>query len=89
MIKEKTIVCFGLMLGFAVCIFAQVEPKRINNVEVKQKLDQKKNIVIVDVRGINAYKVGHIPTAISMPSGEIPARHKELPQNELIVLYCS
>ena len=77
------------MLGFTVCIFSQVEPKRISNAEVKQILDQKKEIVIVDVRGINAYKSGHIPTSISMSSGEIVSRHKELPKNKLIVLYCS
>ena len=89
MIKKKTIVCLGLMLGFTACIFAQVEPKRISNVEVKQMLDQKKPVTIVDVRGINAYKAGHIPTSISMSSGEISSRHKELPKNKLIVLYCS
>jgi len=89
MIKKKSIIYFSLMLGFTICIFAQVEPKRISNVEVKQILDQKKEIVIVDVRGINAYKSGHIPTSISMSSGEIVSRHKELPKNKLIVLYCS
>ena len=89
MIKKKTIFCLGLMWGFTVCIFAQVEPKRISNAEVKQMLDQKKVVTIVDVRGINAYKAGHIPTSISMPSGEIPSRHKELSKNKLIVLYCS
>ncbi|HIA64958.1 TPA: hypothetical protein EYN98_02610 [Candidatus Poribacteria bacterium] len=46
-------------------------------------------MVVVDVRGINAYKAGHIPTSISVPSGEIGLRHKELPKNKLIVLYCS
>ena len=56
MIKKKTIFCLGLMWGFTVCIFAQVEPKRISNAEVKQMLDQKKVVTIVDVRGINAYK---------------------------------
>ena len=64
MIKKKSIIYFSLMLGFTVCIFAQVEPKRISNAEVKQILDQKKEIVIVDVRGVNAYKAGKIPTSI-------------------------
>ena len=88
MIKKKSIIYFGLMLGLTVYIFARAEPERISNAEVKQILDQK-NIVVVDVRGINAYKAGHIPTSISVPSGEIGLRHKELPKNKLIVLYCS
>ena len=89
MIKKKSIIYFGLMLGLTVYIFAQAEPERISNAEVKQILEQKKDIVVVDVRGINAYKAGHIPTSISVPFGEIGLRHKELPKDKLIVFYCS
>jgi 3-mercaptopyruvate sulfurtransferase SseA len=38
------------------------------------------NILIIDVRPFNAYKKGHIPTALSFPSSEIMKRLDELPK---------
>ena len=93
MIKKKTIIyfglmlSFGLMLGFTVCTFAQVEPKRVSSAELKEKIEKKRDLLIVDVRSKAKYLVGHIPTAISIPFGEVAARHKELPKDQHIVFY--
>jgi len=50
---------------------------------------QKNEAVVIDVRGSVPYDLGHIDGAISMPLGLISKRFDELPQNKLIVAYCS
>jgi rhodanese-related sulfurtransferase len=45
--------------------------------------------VLVDVRSAAAFAEGHIPGAISIPAGEIPARVAELRKTgKLPILYC-
>ena len=64
--------------------------ERVTVDELKNMLDNKADIVVVDVRSKEIYDAGHIPGAISMPYPDgIKARHGELPQNKLIILYCS
>lgn len=64
------------------------EPERIAVAELKHLLDKGENVVLVDVRSVRAYNAGHLPGAISMPfPDQLQARHQELPQDELIVLY--
>jgi rhodanese-related sulfurtransferase len=46
------------------------------------------DILIIDVRPANAYKKGHIPTALSFPSSEIMERLNELPKDVYLILYC-
>jgi len=50
---------------------------------------KKDKAVLVDVRGAEAYKAGHIKGALSIPSNEIRDRARELPRNKMIVTYCS
>jgi rhodanese-related sulfurtransferase len=50
---------------------------------------QKGEAVVIDVRGSVPYDLGHIDGAISMPLGLIAGRVGELPQDKLIVAYCS
>ncbi len=45
--------------------------------------------VVIDVRGSVPFDLGHIEGAISMPLGLIAQRASELPQDKLIVAYCS
>jgi len=45
--------------------------------------------VVIDVRGSVPYDLGHIDGAISMPLGLVAQRATELPQDKLIVAYCS
>jgi len=50
---------------------------------------KKDKAVLVDVRGVETYKAGHIKGALSIPSNEIRDRARELPRNKMIVTYCS
>ena len=47
------------------------------------------SVFIVDVRSQDAYDRGHIPGSKLIPSGEILNHLKELPNDKLIVTYCS
>jgi rhodanese-related sulfurtransferase/predicted transcriptional regulator len=44
--------------------------------------------VVIDVRPVEEYAAGHIPTAVSIPLNELEARLAELPDNIEIVAYC-
>lgn len=54
-----------------------------------QALIAKKEAVIVDVRGADAYATGHIKGALHIPGSETEARLKELPRDKRIITYCS
>ena len=62
--------------------------RRITPAEVKDEI-AKNDVVIIDVRGEAAYKVGHIKGSRLIPSTEILAHVDELPRDKLIVTYCS
>jgi rhodanese-related sulfurtransferase len=62
--------------------------ERIPISELKKKLDQKKNLVIVDVREKSEIKEGGaIPSAIHIPMAQTEKRADELPKNAEIVFY--
>ncbi len=45
-------------------------------------------VTVLDVRPVEEYRSGHIPSALSIPVGELSARLKELPKGRDIVAYC-
>jgi rhodanese-related sulfurtransferase len=45
-------------------------------------------VIVLDVRPIEEYTVGHIPHARSMPITELEARLSEVPTDKEIVAYC-
>ncbi len=48
------------------------------------------SVVVVDVRGTDAFEAGHIPRAISVPLDEVEVRVAELQKlGKPIVLYCA
>lgn len=48
------------------------------------------SVVVVDVRGTDAFEAGHIPRAISVPLDEVERRVAELKKlGKPIVLYCA
>ena len=52
------------------------------------KLD-KSQLTLLDVRTIEEYADGHIPTAINMPVGELSSLYSSLPEKDKqIVVYC-
>jgi 3-mercaptopyruvate sulfurtransferase SseA len=63
--------------------------ERITQEELK-KLMKKNKVLVVDVRGAEAYKGGHIPGSISAPLSEIDKHLEELKSaKKRIVTYCS
>jgi len=82
-----------LVLLFAVAgVAAQVDPAagvaRISVEELK-KLAKTGNVIIVDTRTVEAFKIGHIPGSVLIPNNEIPEKAKALPRGKTIVTYCT
>jgi rhodanese-related sulfurtransferase len=50
---------------------------------------QKGEAIAVDVRGSVPYELGHIPGAVWLPLGLLQQRAGELPQDKLLVMYCT
>lgn len=46
------------------------------------------DVTLVDVRPVAEYRHAHIPGAVSMPAGELPAGASELPRDRDVVAYC-
>jgi len=64
-----------------------LEVPRITLEELKGKLDQKADVIVVDFRGENSFEQEHIKGSISIPLGEVEERHQELPKDKEIVFY--
>lgn len=62
--------------------------RRITTVEVRDLL-AKGEAIVVDVRTEPAYKEGHVKGARLIPLTQILSKSGELPQDKLIVTYCS
>ena len=60
----------------------------ITKEELREKLENKADVIVVDVRSKASYDKSHIIGAISIPLGEIEKRHEELPKDKEIILYC-
>jgi 3-mercaptopyruvate sulfurtransferase SseA len=61
---------------------------RITPAELQSLIDKGKAFV-VDVRGQDAYDMGHIPGATLIPAGEVLDHISELPRDKTIVTYCA
>jgi len=62
---------------------------RITPQELKDLLASARNVVVVDVRGHDAYAGGHILGALDLPYADIEAGYHQLPRNTKIVFYCA
>ena len=62
--------------------------RRITPDELREAL-KKGKAVLIDVRGAESYKAGHIKGARLIPANEIASRLSELPKDKLIATYCS
>jgi rhodanese-related sulfurtransferase len=56
--------------------------------ELKQELDQGRDLYLLDVREPHEFALGALPHGVLMPLGEVPARHQEIPRDRDIVCYC-
>jgi 3-mercaptopyruvate sulfurtransferase SseA len=70
-------------------VFAQADAARISLAEFKKLLDQDK-VVVLDVRGADAYRAGHIPGAVLVPLETVAGRAAEYAKvAKPIVTYCA
>lgn len=77
---------FALILAATLATKADVP--RVTATELHE-LMQKGEAIAVDVRGTVPYEMGHIAGAFWLPLGRISQRFGELPQDKLIVTYCT
>ncbi|AZU62062.1 sulfurtransferase TusA family protein [Neobacillus mesonae] len=63
-------------------------PNMINNEEFEKKLEENDNIVVLDVRETAEFAFNHIPSAISIPLGELEQRIGELNKDAEIYVIC-
>ena len=64
------------------------EAPRITGQEVKRLAD-KGEVIIVDVRGKDAYDLEHAAGAVSIPLQDLEKRMAELPKDKMIAAYCT
>ena len=74
----------GAIKFFEEKIKYEIDPYTVRNI-----IDAKDNkYVVVDVRDKDAYKAGHVPTAINVPSRELDENISKLLKNKILILYC-
>ena len=77
---------------FVVLMFAQsvmaVETGHITPEEGKTIIQQKKDLVIIDMRDPHEYVTTHYPNAINIPVNELEARLSEVPAGRPILVHC-
>lgn len=56
--------------------------------ELEQYLEEHRAVFLVDMRDEASYQKSHIRGAVNIPGEELMGRLSELPQDQLIVLYC-
>ena len=64
------------------------EIERVSVGDAKAALDAG-TAVFVDVRGVDAYNMSHIPGSLSIPLAELESRLAELDPNQWIITYCT
>ena len=92
------LICSSFMIGIAVSTVTTVTEagppaagdgaRRITPDELREAL-KKGKAILIDVRGAESYKAGHIKGARLIPANEIGSRLNELPKDKLIATYCS
>ena len=56
--------------------------------EAAAKLAEQGEAIILDVRGSNEYKEGHVPGALHIPLGYLEDRIDEVPSDKPVVVHC-
>lgn len=79
---------FLISLLLATTITSKADVRRIQPAELRALMD-KGEAIAIDVRGTVPFEVSHIAGAVWMPLGLINQRAGELPEDKLIVAYCT
>ena len=80
---------FLVTLMLSLSYAAAQDFKNVTAEEVKQLIDQKEKMVLVDARTVGEFQDGHIPSAINIPPEKINEISRYLPENkeQLIIFY--
>ena len=73
------------------CDGVRPAPEELENVtveELKSRIDQKADFVLVDVREPNEAQICSIPGAQLIPLNQLPERYRELPQDRELIIHC-
>ncbi len=64
--------------------------KNITVKELKEKIDNKENFILLDVRYIDEYDQGNIKKSILIPYDELEERYEEInaKKDSTIIVYC-
>jgi rhodanese-related sulfurtransferase len=79
------VVAIGIYLAFR--LFGVLGRWGIKQVSPRE-LDQKKGMMLLDVRTDEEYKKGHIPGAVHVPLADIGEKIKKLKKGKELVVYC-
>lgn len=77
-----------LSLLLAATLTSRADVRRVQPPELHE-LMKKGEAVAIDVRGTVPYRHGHIAGAVWLPLGHVNQRAGELPEDKLIVAYCT
>jgi rhodanese-related sulfurtransferase len=53
-----------------------------------RELDQKKGMMLIDIRSAKEYEQGHIPGAVNIPLADIGDKIKKVKKEKELVVYC-
>lgn len=76
------------MILLLLAILTKADVPRLTAEELRAKLASG-DAIAVDVRGSVPYEIGHLPGAVWMPLGVLSSRAGELPEDKLLVTYCT
>ena len=78
-----------LLLLFAGCTTKESGYTQLSMNDAVIMMQDVSNYLIVDVRTVEEYKEGHIPSAINIPNESITDRPDELPNiDQILFVYC-
>jgi rhodanese-related sulfurtransferase len=82
---QATKECMSAVEHFSAQVAYEVMPMALKGMMDKNAL---KDVCLIDVRSIEAYKQCHISMALCIPLPELAAKMSTLPKDKLIVAYC-
>jgi len=77
----------AVVLLFTACAVA-IEPGHITPEEGQMLIEQKENLVIIDMRNPHEFVTVHFPNALNIPVNELEARLDEVPSGVPILVHC-
>jgi rhodanese-related sulfurtransferase len=83
----STVLIVIAALYLIIKLFGYLSRLGIKQISPKE-LDQKKGVMILDVRTDKEYEQGHIPGAIHIPFSDIGEKIKKLKKDKELVVFC-